>query len=181
MKIRVQNGVDGDEMELTVISFVNGVVICIDESLTEEEELDNYERIENLKKSEESKPSERKRLRKDPEDNLSDPISTMDTAEIERGVDFENIIKSIYKLVTEKKLTIEQFFTDIDILADYCEYYNYTLLNFIRLFMEHMPELMTVDFIKKVIKPTVSNAMKRKAEFEKSGNGEQYRKIFAHL
>ena len=86
MKLKIYDNIDDCDIELTVISFVNGIVIGIDETLTEDEELDNYEKIER-KKNEASKANERKKGRKNPEDNLGGAVATLDTAEIERGVD----------------------------------------------------------------------------------------------
>ena len=73
MKLKIHDSTDDCYIELTVISFVNGVVIGIDETLTEDEELDNYEKIER-KKNEASKANERKKGRKNPEDNLGDAV-----------------------------------------------------------------------------------------------------------
>jgi hypothetical protein len=180
MKFKIHDETNDCDIELTVISFVNGIVIGVDESLTEDEELDNYEKIER-QKIEASKSNERKKGRKNPEDNLGDAVATLNTAEIERGVDFENIFRSVGQTLEDKKIGYSEFFKDAELLANYCEYYNYTLLNFIRLFIEHKPEIMTVDFIKKHIKPMVFEMQKRKADFENEVEGCQYRRIFAHL
>lgn len=180
MKIDIHDYENDCDIELTVISLVNGIVIGIDESLTEEEELDNYEKIERMKR-ESSNEHERKKGRKNPEDNLGNAVATLDTSEIERGVDFENIFGSIWHTIESRKIGYEEFFSDVELLASYCEYYNYTLLNLIRLFIEHKPEIMTLDFIKKYIKPTVAEMQKKKADFENEVEGSQYRRIFAHM
>lgn len=176
MKIAVKDGESDKDFDITVISFINGVIIGVDENLTEDEELDNYERIEQ-RKLEKSAVESKKRSRKNPEDNLGDVVATLDTGEIERGVDFEDIIKSI----DNEEIEYGDFFENDEILAKYCEHYDYNLPDFIRLFIEHRPEIMTVEFMKKHIRPMVSALLKKKEDFENEVEGCQYRRIFAHL
>jgi hypothetical protein len=180
MKLKIYDTANDCDIDFTVISFVNGILIGVDESLTEDEELDNYEKIER-RKSEETKNIVHKRGRKNPEDNLGDVVTLVDTDKIERSVDFESIIVAVERLLEKRGIEYGDFFANDEILADYCEYYNYTLLNFIRLFMEHRPDVLTLEFIKKYIKPMVSEMQKRKSDFENDSEGCQYRRIFAHL
>lgn len=180
MKLKVYDESENSEIDITVLSLINGVLIGVDESLTEDEELDNYEKIE-MRKIVEAGSFDKRRGKKDPEDNIGDAVSTINTAEIERGVDFEDIFERINNFISKKGLCYGDFFSNDEILSEYCEHYDYKLQDFILLFIEHKPEIMTVDFMKKYLKPMVANMQKLKQNFNNGFEGSEYRRIFAYL
>lgn len=168
----------GSELKLTVISFVNGILVGIDDTVDElycDEDLDNG--------NDDNKP--KKRPKKNPEDNLGDAVGFLDTDKIERGVDFITIKEEIDELRKRNGWSMVDFFKHDDILADFCHHYDYTLPNFIRLMVEHMPEEVNLHFLRTTVRPAIAALQKLKNDYmEKEDlNGENgiYRRIFAYI
>ena len=112
----------------------------------------------------------------------------LDTDKIERGVDFLSIKKSIDCIMESNGWDMADFFRNDDIIADFCKHYDYTLSNFIRLMMEHMPDVVDLGFLRSVVKPTITALQKLKNEYENGNSVPRdesctvgYRKIFAYL
>lgn len=164
--------IPSEKNELTAVSFVNGVLICIDEN-TE----DYFENNDSTEKS-----AGKKKLKKNPEDNLGNVVSFIDTDKIERCIDFIKIKERIDKILEENSWDMSDFFKNDDIVADFCKHYDYMLPDFIRMMIEQMPETFNINFLRNVIRPIITSLKKMKIEFS-SGTDEKtkYRKIFAYL
>ena len=176
MTVKILDG----EYELTAISFVNGVLIGVDENV------EDYD-IEDENKNQKNDIPKR-RLKKDPEDNLGSAVAVLDTDKIERGVDFVAMKRNIDYILENNGWTLSDFFKNDNIIADFCEHYEYTLPNFVRLMMEHMPDVVDLGFLRSVVRPTITALQKLKNEYEngttesQTENGTvEYRRIFAYL
>lgn len=178
MNVKIGNS----ELELDVISLVNGVLIGVDVNIDESE----YECEDDDCGEKQKNAVHKKRLKKDPEDNIGSAISIIDTDSIERGVDFDSIKRNIDGILKNNGWTFSEFFKNDDIIAEFCRHYEYNLKNFIRLMVEHMPDVVNINFLRSVVRPTVTTLQKLKNEFE---NGNQntsngtvgYRRIFAYM
>lgn len=169
MKVKVSE----ETGELTAISFVNGVLIGIDESSVDDYD-DQDPDVQDVQP--------RKRLKKDPEDNLGPAVAFLDTDRIEKEVDFGEIRRKIEMVLDANRWTMEDFFRADEVLADFCLHYDYTLPNFIRLMLEHMPESIDFEFIRNTIKPVVSTLRKMKREYDNDTTDEaEFRRIFDYL
>ena len=169
----------GSDIRLTAISFVNGVLVGIDETVDEMDVDADFE------ESEKDDGKQKKKPKKNPEDNLGDAVGFLDTAKIERGVDFLAIKEEINILREKNGWTMADFFKNDNAVANFCEHYEYTLPNFIRLMVEHMPEEVDLKFIRSTIKPTIAALQKLKSEYQQNGqqSGQTvgYRRIFAFI
>lgn len=174
MKIKILD----DKTELTAISFVNGILIGIDENSEDYADIED-ESIDSAK-TQDSQP--KKKLKKNPEDNLGAIVAFIDTDKIERGVDFNVIKKNIDKVLSINNWNMSDFFKNDDIIADFCKHYEYSLPNFVRLMVEHMPDVVNLNFLRTTVRPVVTNLQRMKNEYD-SGTEErnEYRKIFAYL
>ena len=169
MKIKIFD----EEPELTAVSYVNGVLICVDENLE-----DYYDDGNSGSKGDAPK----KRLKKDPEDNLGGAVAFLDTDGIERGVDFEEIKTHIDGILKANGWSMSDLFRNDDVIAGFCKHYDYSLQGFVRLMSEHMPETMNLNFLRSTVRPVVVALQKMKNEFDNGTDGERrYKKIFAYM
>ena len=134
--------------------------------------------INNKPKKKPTAPTKRT-PKKDPEDNLGDVVTLLDTDKIERGVDIEYVDCAIQGIMEKQKKTIQQVFQDENIVTFLCSYFELSLQDLVKLMMEHHPDVFTIYFLRGTIKPFVTRIQYEKQFYEENkSSGVKSKRIF---
>lgn len=124
----------------------------------------------------------KKTTKRNPEDNLSNIITVLDTEKIERGVDFENINIAINDMLKLNKMQYEDLFKEYKFISKICKKFELTLREFIGTMVEHKPEIFNLYFLRTSVKPFINKVRDEKILYESNDrHPELYKDIFEFI